>query len=666
MSDLLAVKGIGKSSLEKLKLNGIYNCADLVQFFPMKYLHQKIDSLDNFDSIENMTIKGYLVEKPKIYYIRKKLTKMTFTFKVDSLLFQVAIFNREFIAASLKINDELVISGKFQSKNSFIAHDIVKSAHFIVGIIPLYKLEAISSKVFAKWVNYILSNKMITFQETIPPQLIVKNSLLSSELLYSTIHQPLTEQDIYDATKRIKYEELLDFFTRLYLMKQTRLLSKSSQKRYQINLVREFIASLSFELTEDQKEVTNDIFRDLKSTTQMNRLLQGDTGSGKTIVSIIASYAVVTAKEQVAIMAPTEILALQHKLTFEKYLLPYGVRIAYLSSSVHSKERTKILLQLKNQEIDILIGTHALIQRDIEFKKLGFVVIDEQHRFGVIQRKLIREKGWDPDVLFMSATPIPRTLAITLFNDMDVSSIRQMPTGRIPIISDVISYEQIEKSISVLKSELRLGHQAYVVVPIIEENPDSIRISVNEAYDIMRGFLEDIYHIGVLHGKMKNADKEEILNKFNHNDIQVLISTTVVEVGVNVPNATMMIIFNASSFGLSQLHQLRGRVGRSSALSYCHFISDKDIEEEPRLQVLKQTTDGFKISEADLAFRGPGEVFGYQQTGIPSFKMVNFISDQELIQEVMKDSIELLHFNDPISIHKRETLKKTIDTYQID
>lgn len=666
MNELLKVKGIGETTLQKLFDMGINDCTELVQFFPSKYVIQHIDLLEDRFYKQELTLVGKILKKPKIYYIRRKLTKLTISVSVMDQEFNVSIFNREFLAGTLFVGEDIVFSGKFQSKNDFVAHDVVKKKNYIEGIIPVYPLKDLSSKNFSKWVRAILDQKDFSIEETIPYSLIQKRLLKTSKEVYPLIHFPRQLEDITLATNRIKYEELLDFFLRLSLMKQLRQQVPLSKKKYDISKVKEWIASLPFELTDDQKEATNDIFKDFKSPYAMNRLLQGDVGSGKTVVAFIAAYAIITTGDQVALMSPTEILAMQHYQTVLSLFSGFPVRAAFISSSVSVKERARIMNELKTHQIDIIVGTHSLIQQDISFDSLGLVIIDEQHRFGVEQRKTMREKGWHPEVLMMSATPIPRTLAITLFNDMDISSIHQMPSGRKPVKTDIIPYENLDQGLLLLLSELKAGHQAYVITPLIEVNEDSISISVREAYEIIKESLPDKYNIEILHGKMKNAEKEEVLSRFYQNKTQVLVSTTVVEVGVNVPNATYMMVFNASGFGLSQLHQLRGRVGRSEAQAYCHFISDKPLEEEQRLAVLKETTDGFVISEADLSFRGPGEIFGYLQTGIPKFRMVNFMTDQPLIEQVIEDTNELLSLNDAITRKKINKIKKNIDTYQID
>lgn len=666
MAELINIKGIGKTSLEKLKQNRIMDVEDLVKTYPSKYRLNEIKSIHNMTINEEITLEGTLTKNPLVYYIRKKLTKMKLQMLIEDKSIDVSIFNREFLKNNLSIEDTLVITGRFQTPSQFLASDIVKRHNYLEGIIPEYKLEGLSSKLLSKWIDYALQNEFVKIEETLPEFILKKNHLPDMNRFFQVVHHPNTLLEVEISQNRIKYEELISFFLKLEIMKQEHREAFIRRKTYDIQKVKDFISTLPFVLTEDQKAATNDIFRDLKSNRQMNRLLQGDTGSGKTVCAAIAIYAVITGGEQVALMAPTELLAIQHEATLKQYLDPFHVKTAFLSSSVIGKERESILQELKNGKIDLLIGTHSLIQENVAFHRLGFVVIDEQHRFGVNQRKSLRQKGLSPDVLFMSATPIPRTLAITIFKDMDISSIHSIPPGRPPIITEMAPYENLNKTLSKMEEEIKKEHQCYVIVPLIQENEESNSISIDEAYMIVSSGLPKEVKIGVLHGKMKSQEKENVLNLFYQNKIQVLVSTTVVEVGLNVPNATFMTILNANRFGLSQLHQLRGRVRRSQSQAYCHLIHDGLLEDENRLEILCKTNDGFEISEADLKYRGPGQIFGEEQTGIPRFKMANFVMDQYLIQSAIEDASEILKSNDPKSLAMRNRITNTLDSYHLD
>lgn len=666
MTELINIKGIGKTSLARLNQNRIMTVDDLIRTYPSKYRLNEIKSIHKMILNEEITIEGTLNKNPLVYYIRKKLTKMKLSLLIEGKNVDVTIFNREFLKNSLFVGDLLVVTGRFQTPSQLMASDIVKKQNYLEGIIPEYKLEGISSKLFSKWIDYALHYQFVQIEERLPEYILKKNNLLDMNRFFQVVHHPMTLQDVEQSQNRIKYEELLEFFLRLEIMKSEHKDTFIRKKHYDIHKVKEFISSLPFELTEDQKIATNDIFRDLKSNRQMNRLLQGDTGSGKTVCAAIAIYAVVTGGEQVALMAPTELLALQHQRTLREYLTPFGVNIAFLSSNITGKDRELILDDLKLGHIDLLIGTHSLIQENVEFKRLGFVVIDEQHRFGVHQRKALRQKGLSPDVLFMSATPIPRTLAITIFKDMDISSIHSIPPGRVPVITEMIQYESVKESLDRMKDEISKNHQCYVIVPLIEGNEESSSISIDEAFDLVSNGLPKGIRIGILHGKMKSQEKESILQSFYKNQIQVLVSTTVVEVGLNVVNATFMMILNANRFGLSQLHQLRGRVRRSQTQAYCHLVQDGVKEEESRLDILCKTIDGFEISEADLKYRGPGQIFGEEQTGIPRFKMANFVLDQQLIHIAIEDASLIVQSHDWKSIELKKQIGKTFETYHLD
>ena len=667
MSDLLSLKGVGDSTLKKLQDNGIHSILSLLETYPTKYDTHKLTPIGQAKVGVEVRIRGIIHTEPKVVYIRRKLTKMMVSIESDGVIFLLSIFNREFLKSTLYIGLEVVVTGKFNERfQNFQASDMVHAKNFTEGIIPRYGLQDVSDKIIRKLMKEALSNASGLVKESIPENLLQHRSVLSINELLKKIHYPKNDEDIRLSVLRIKYEELLDFALRMALMKKMLQRIFRKAKHYDITKVKQFIHSLPYELTDDQKNATNEIFIDLKKDHQMNRLLQGDVGSGKTICAMIAAYAVYTCKEQTAIMAPTEILAYQHFESFSKFLTPFGVRVAFLSSSVIGEKRKRIYQELEKGEIDIICGTHALIQKDISFHSLGFVCIDEQHRFGVEQRKILRQKGYLPDCLFLSATPIPRTLAMTLFQDMDVSSIKMKPQGRKEIQTKVSSYEEINQVFLQVDKELQKGRQAYFIVPLINESLTSSKISLDEMKNIIENSVLNKYKTGYLHGKMKSEEKASVMNQFYENQVQVLVSTTVVEVGLNVQNATIMVIMNAMQFGLSQLHQLRGRVGRNHFQSYCYLIVDTDYDEENRLTILEQSNDGFAISEKDLEMRGPGEVFGEEQTGLPKFKMANIIEDKELLQQALEDANWVMDSKDSLSIAKRNQIIKRIDSYHFD
>ncbi len=666
MSRLTDVKGIGPKTVIKLNNQGIETVNDLLFSFPMKYETHKICTFEEIEIDKNLTLEVKVHKAAKIYFIRKHLDKLSVQVEINHLVFYANIFNRRFLSKFLTIGTEIVITGKFLNNlSSFTASSIVLKKNYKSGIIPVYNLKEIKEATSRKIIKEILSFDY-QLNEALPDYYLQKHRIPEINELINKIHNPQSQSDIYISKKRIVYEELLEFAIRIETLKQLNQSIVTIKKKYDIELVREFIKTLPFTLTNDQQTATNDIFRDLKNNKQMNRLLQGDVGSGKTIISVIASLAVVTSGFQVAIMAPTLVLAKQHYKTFNKYLKDFGVNISLLTADIPIKQRRLIIEDIKNNQVSIIIGTHTLIQENIDFHNLGFIVIDEQHRFGVKQRRELRQKGATPDILLMSATPIPRTLAISIYKDIDISFIKEKPEGRKDIITEIIEFEKLDDLLKKLEPELNLHHQAYFICPKIQESETSAKISVDEVYEMLNHKVCNKYRIDILHGKLKDEVKTDVLSKFYRNFTQILVSTTVVEVGVDVKNATVMVIMNANAFGLAQLHQLRGRIGRDIDQSYCYLVVDDLLEASERLNVLKNTNDGFLISEYDLSIRGPGEVFGKVQSGIPTFKMANLINDQEILTAAFADAIEIIHREDIKSKKLRNKAIKAIESYNLD
>lgn len=665
--ELLNIKGIGEAMLKKLADNHIHTINDVIHYLPSRYERHHISTIQYIIPGESITLKAIITDRPILQYIRKKLTKLTIMTTSDGLSYKIFIFNREFLKQSLNIGTEIVVTGKFDpTKKTMTASDIVLSKNYIEGIIPIYNLDNISDKIYSKIVKECLKQSSLFEEDFLPYNIIKERRLLSYNEALKKAHQPIDESDITMVSQRIKYEELFRFGLRIALLKKINDSFYVSPKIYNLTKVKELIASLPFELTKDQKEVTNEIFRDLKKNHPMIRLLQGDVGSGKTVCATIASFAVITGGEQVAIMAPTEILAYQHYQYLTKTLSPFSVNVSFLSSSIKKEERLKILNGLEKGTINLIVGTHSLIQDEINYHKLGFVVIDEQHRFGVDQRKKLRLKGHNPDVLLMSATPIPRTLSITIFGDMDISIIQTLPAGRKQIQTTVSDFSYIDSVIKRVILELEQDNQAYFIVPVIEGKSTSDLIGVQELYDILVEHIPNQYKIEILHGKLKNEEKTSILDGFYNGKISVLVSTTVVEVGLNAPKATVMTVINAERFGLSQLHQLRGRVGRNKLQSYCYFLSDSILLGNNRLEILEKTNDGFEISKEDLRQRGPGEVFGSEQTGIPKFKMANIIEDEALLEIAFEDAKNNLDSQDSKMISLVKNTLSSIENYHLD
>jgi len=659
------VYGVGKTTLDKLNKLNITSIQDVLLCFPKKYEINKLDDIASKEINKQITLKCIIISKPQLIYIRKRLTKLQFKCEIDNYKFQLSIFNRGFLTHSLNIGTIIVATGKFvKNYNNFTASNLVLYDNFKAGIKPVYSLPEITEHRMGTIISNILKNDYC-IEDDIPQFIKNEQQFKNINDIISIIHQPKTIDEINLVKKRFIYEEFLKFGIRIELIKKINSRINTPKKNYNINIIRDFIKKLPFELTDDQKQATNEIFMDFKKDTRMNRLLQGDVGSGKTIVSIIASYAIVTAKMQVAILSPTLVLANQHFDTFKRLLESEGVNVELLTSDISANNRKKILEDVTKGDIDIIIGTHSLLNEELSFKNLGFVVIDEQQRFGVEQRKIIREKGINPDILMMTATPIPRTLAISIFENTDVSSIKEKPSNRQNIFTKVLDFERVETAYKRVDEELRNNHQIYVICPLIQENNARTNISVEEAYKILSRRFKTA-KIDILHGKMSDSEKTSTLKKFYGNETKILISTTVVEVGVNVGNATTMLIFNANAFGLAQLHQLRGRVGRNDLAAYCYLIVDNFPEDNDRLSILEKTNDGFMISEYDLSLRGPGEVFGKNQSGIPDFKFANIITDDEIRDKAFSDAKRVIESNDPISRKITNECLKSIESYNLD
>ena len=559
----------------------------------------------------------------------------SFDVSVNDKILKVTIFNRAFLSSKIKEGNTIFIDGKYDSASSKI---VANNLYFSINentFEPIYEIEGIPSKVLKKAILNAIDEYSEYIHETLPKFIKEKYNLLNVVDSYKLIHNPKSQVDIDNALRRFKYEEFLTFELKLQYLKYLNKNEKKTPKKWDINVIRDFIKTIPFEFTDAQKRVTNEIYKDLKSDYPMNRLVQGDVGSGKTIIAALAIYAVALDKYEACMMAPTEVLAYQHYESLSKLFKNTPIRVGLLTSSIKGKKREELLDKIRNHEIDVIIGTHALFTEDIIYDNLGLVITDEQHRFGVNQRKALREKGFNPDVLYLTATPIPRTLAISLFGDMDLSIIDELPKGRKEIKTKVVLEDNIDACFSFIDKEIGNNHQIYVISPLIEE---SKKLDLHDVFDTLNIFKERFpnYNIEVLHGKMKQAEKDEIMKRFKNNEFQILISTTVIEVGIDNPNATVMMIFNAERFGLSQLHQLRGRVGRGIDASYCFLVSNNT--DRARLKIIENTTDGFKLAEEDLKLRGPGDFFGSRQSGLPNFKFGNLITDFKLIEKAKNDA----------------------------
>lgn len=659
------LKGIGEETEKTLNELGIHTVADLLGYFPYRYDDYELRNLEEVKHDERVTVEGKVHSEPVLTYYGKKRSRLTFRLLVGRFLITAICFNRPYLKRSLVLGDTVSVTGKWdKNRQSIMVQEFKKGTHEQDGSIePVYSVkENVTVKMMRRFVKQALTLYVDKAEDPLPKQLVSTYKLMSYQEALKTIHLPETRDSLKQARRRFVYEEFLVFQLKMQaIRKKEREKTSGIQHPFSKDAVFEFVHSLPFPLTKAQSRVLDEIMSDMASPYRMNRLLQGDVGSGKTAVAAIALYAAHLSGYQGALMVPTEILAEQHADSLYQLFEKWGLNIALLTSSVKGKRRRELLERLKEGEIDILVGTHALIQDEVEFQQLGLVITDEQHRFGVEQRKKLRSKGQDPDVLFMTATPIPRTLAITVFGEMDVSVIDELPAGRKQIETYWVKHDMLERILAFVDKELKKGRQAYIICPLIEE---SDKLDVQNAIDV-HSMLTEAYRgkwsIGLMHGKLASDEKDQVMRDFTANEVQILVSTTVVEVGVNVPNATIMVIYDADRFGLSQLHQLRGRVGRGEHQSFCVLMADPKSETgKERMRIMSETTDGFELSEKDLELRGPGDFFGKKQSGMPEFKVADMVHDYRALETARKDAAELVQsdafWTDPEYKELRQTL----------
>ena len=647
MAELKDVKGIGPKSFSLLNKININTIEDLVTHYPFRYDVLKRDNLKDIDDGEKIIIDGKIESVPILMRFKAGLNKMNFRLVTQSGVVGVSIFNRAFLKSRLLVGTDVIVIGKLdKGKNIITASDIkLDMLTNKVKIEPVYHCTSgLTNKNMSTYINMALLMYGKEVQDYIPHEFQEKYNFVNKKTALNIIHNPSTAEKLKEVTVRLKYEELFQFMFKINYLKQQNKKEKNGLVRnIDRDKLNKFIEKIPFKLTNDQLQAIDEILSDLESPTRMNRLLQGDVGSGKTIVSFIGMYANFLCGYQSALMAPTEILATQHYLNLKQFLKGTKVNVVLLTGSTPKKEKNEIYKGLKDGSINMVIGTHALIQDEVEYNNLGLVITDEQHRFGVHQRANLQNKGVKPDVLYMSATPIPRTYALTIFGDMDVSTIKEKPIGRQKIDTYVKKTSEITEVLEMMYEELKNKHQIYVIAPLIEESENSDLTTVNELRDKMKLAFKDKYKIDIVHGKMASGAKDIIMEQFKKNEVQILISTTVVEVGVDVPNATTMVIFDADRFGLSTLHQLRGRVGRGTSKSRCILISDSDTE---RLKIMEREDDGFVISEEDFKLRGHGDLFGTKQSGDMTFKIASIKNDYKILLQAKKDSKEYLENKD--------------------
>lgn len=658
------IKGIGPKTKELLNKLNIYTINDLLTYYPFRYDYlRRTDLLNLKENISDIKIvMDGKVDSVVMMNHFKKINKISFRIETVYGKMGVILFNRAFLKNNLRIGTNIVVIGKYDKKNNvLVASDILfKSLGKKEEIIPVYHLTSgITSNTLKKFINEALLSYKDQVVDNIPKYLNDKYNFVSKKLALSIVHNPSDKEKLEEVLKRLKYEELFEFMFKINYLKYKRKKENIGIKRdVDIQRLDKVIKSLPFELTEDQLKTTYDIIEDLSSEKQMNRIIQGDVGSGKTIVSFLAIYYNFLSGYQSALMAPTEILAIQHYNNLKELNFAKNLKIELLVGKLKKKEKEDIYKAIEAGDVDVVIGTHAIIQEALKYHNLGLVITDEQHRFGVNQRANLRNKGNYPDVLYMSATPIPRTYALTIYGDMDISSIKKMPKGRKPVETIIKSEEEMKEVLEMMYKELINNHQIYVISPLIEENDNSDLNDVEKIENNMKKAFASKFNIGVMHGKMKSAEKELIMQEFKQKKIDILVSTTVIEVGVDVENATMIVIFDADRFGLSTLHQLRGRVGRSSLESKCILISNTDKE---RLNIMTKTTDGFKISEEDFKLRGSGDLFGTKQSGDMSFKLANLKQDYNLLIDAKTDTEEFLKNKNPEDIELKLRLIKMVN-----
>ena len=643
MKELETIEGVGPKTKELLNKIKIYTVEDLLNYYPYRYDIIKRSDLSNLSDGDKIIIDGIVEGQPTTIYINKSLKKMIFRISTKTMILNVTLYNRAHLYSDLKSGKEVTIIGKYNKlKNTVIVSDIR------FGLLPpsakiepiYYTTEGLTVKQISKFETIALENDYDVI-DLVPRYIEEKYNLMNKKSAIKNIHVPEDILLLKKARQRIKYEELFMYILKInYLKNKINNDTLAIERNIDKDKLDKFIKSLPFELTLDQDKAVNDIINDLSIKKRMNRLLQGDVGSGKTVIAFIAIYANYLSKYQSALMAPTEILAVQHYEETKKIFSKFKLNIALLTSSTSNKDKKTIYEELENGKIDLIIGTQALIQENVKYKKLGLVITDEQHRFGVNQRDTFKSKGISPDVLSMSATPIPRTYALTIYGDTDVSSIKSKPKGRKEIITVFKKEKDITDVLEMMKKELELNHQIYVVAPMIDTESDSEKESVYDLEEKMNKAFGKISKIGIIHGKLDPKDKDKVMKDFEKNKINILISTTVIEVGVNVPNASMIVIFNANMFGLSTLHQLRGRVGRGDTQSYCVLVAK---ESEERLRFLENTSDGFEISEYDFQTRGEGDLFGTRQSGELGLKMANIKRDFKMLLKAKEDADEFIN-----------------------
>lgn len=666
--DVQYVKGIGPKKADKLNKLGIFTLKDLLYYFPRQFEDRNnLKKIAQLEDGEKVTIKA-VISSINTFSPKEGMTLTKIDVKDETGSAKLVFFNKSYIKNTFRPGDSILVFGKVKKKfnnlelTSCELEYLTNSPKNTCRFMPVYQLTyGVTNKEIMSIIRTVLEDKELIIQEYMPQRIIEKYRLCSIDFAVRNIHSPSSKESLKIALYRIVFEELLILQLGLFVFKSGR--NKEDGIKFETSKdLKKIISALPFKLTKAQNRALDEIIQDMNLEKIMNRLVQGDVGSGKTVVALLALANCVLNSYQGALMAPTEILAGQHYISLTESLKDFGINVGLLIGSLTKKQKDTVLEQIKNNEIDILIGTHALIEDKVEFNNIGLVITDEQHRFGVMQRSKLSLKGANPDILVMTATPIPRTLALILYGDLDISIIDELPPGRQPIETIAIEKSKRDRAYNnLVRREVESGRQVYIVCPLVEE---SEAIEAKSAVELVEELRAEYFHdlrLGLLHGKMKSSEKDEVMRLFKDKEIDILVSTTVIEVGVNVPNATLMIIENAERFGLAQLHQLRGRVGRGSHKSYCVLIYDSKTDVcRQRMAIMEETNDGFKISEKDLEIRGPGEFFGTRQHGLPELKVANLFKHIKILKLAQQEARYILGEDNNLQLKENMALKKEI------
>ena len=661
------LKGVGTKTAAALGSLEIYSIYDLLYYFPFRYDELQTIPLDQIMDGQKVMLKGVVATEAFVSRFGYKKSRLSFKLRIDHDVVMVNFFNQPWLKEKIEVGKEVAVYGKYNiSRQSLAGFKFIAAKENDSGMAPIYSVNRhLRQKKLIDFINIALDEYLPAVDDVVPVDIRRKYRLLPEKNIVQKMHHPQNFNESQIAKRSAIFREFFIFQIELAQLTEVNPQNKGISKKYDLNEVAKLTKSLPFELSTDQKQVINEIFADMLSSRQMQRLLQGDVGSGKTIVAVYAIFAAVTAGFQAALMVPTEILATQHFKKIDELLRPLGVRCALLTGSTKALERKEIYTELTDGTINVVIGTHALIQSNVIFKKLGLVIIDEQHRFGVNQRQSLINKGNLPEVLTMTATPIPRTLALTVYGNMTISEIRHLPAGRKKVISSWKTSAQMDQVYQLMREQLKQGFQVYAVTPLITESEALDLKNAEQLYDkLSKDFPDE--KVVLLHGQMPGNKKDEIMSEFAAGEINILVATSVIEVGVDVANANMMVIYNADRFGISQLHQLRGRIGRGKTQSYCIFLADPNTQAgKARMKIVASTTDGFKLAEEDLKMRGEGDIFGKAQSGLPEFQVGDVVNNYDTMVVAQKEARKLIKLDPLLQKSENKTLKQVIEYKQL-